>query len=170
MTDIVVMETSKGTIEIELNRGRAPVTVKNFVQYVNDGFFNGLCFHRVIKRFMIQGGGFTPIGEHKKTRDTIKIESRNGLKNVKGSIAMARTSDPDSASSQFFINTADNTNLDYPSFDGHGYTVFGKVISGMNVVDEIEGASTSTKMTPRGPMQDWPKDEVCINKVSMKEA
>lgn len=170
MTDIVVMETSKGTIEIELNRRRAPITVKNFVQYANDGFFNGLCFHRVIKTFMIQGGGFTPIGEPKETRDTIQIESRNGLKNVKGSIAMARTSDPDSASSQFFINTADNANLDYPSSDGHGYTVFGKVISGMDVVDEIEGASTGTTMTPHGPMQDWPKDEICINKVSMKEA
>ena len=170
MTDIVVMETSKGTIEIELNRGRAPVTVKNFVQYVNDGFFNGLCFHRVIKGFMIQGGGFTPLGEHKKTRDPIQIESRNGLKNARGSIAMARTNNPDSATSQFFINTVDNANLDYPSFDGHGYTVFGKVITGMDVVDAIEGAPTVTTMTPNGPMQDWPKEEICINKVSMKEA
>ena len=169
MTDIVVMETSKGTIEIELNRGRAPVTVKNFVQYVNDGFFNGLCFHRVIKSFMIQGGGFTPLGEHKKTRDPIQIESRNGLKNARGSIAMARTNNPDSATSQFFINTADNANLDYPSFDGHGYTVFGKVISGLDVVDEIEGTQTITTMTPNGPMQDWPKETISINKVSMKE-
>ncbi len=170
MTDIVVMETSNGTIEIELNRGRAPITVRNFEQYVNDGFFNGLCFHRVIETFMIQGGGFTPLGDHKETRGPIQIESRNGLKNVRGSIAMARTSDPDSASSQFFINTANNANLDYPSFDGHGYTVFGKVISGIDVVDEIEGVSTGTKMTPNGPMQDWPKEEICINKVSMKEA
>jgi len=170
MTDIVVMETSKGTIEIELNRGRAPVTVKNFVQYANDGFFNGLCFHRVIRGFMIQGGGFTPTGEHKDGRDPIQIESRNGLKNARGSIAMARTNDPNSASSQFFINTADNTNLNYPSFDGHGYTVFGKVISGLEVVDEIERASTGTKMSQHGPMQDWPRDEICIDKVSMKEA
>jgi len=170
MTDIVVMETSKGTIEIELNRGRASVTVKNFVQYVKDGFLNGLCFHRVIKTFMIQGGGFTPLGMHRETRAPIQIESRNGLKNVRGSIAMARTNNPDSATSQFFINTADNANLDYPSFDGHGYTVFGKVISGMNVVDEIEGTSTSTKMTPNGPMQDWPDVKICINTVSMKEA
>jgi len=170
MTDIVLMVTKKGTIEIELNRGKAPVTVKNFVQYVNDGFFNGLCFHRVIKSFMIQGGGFTPLGMHKETRASIQIESRNGLKNVRGSIAMARTNNPDSATSQFFINTVDNVNLDYPSFDGHGYTVFGKVISGMDVVDEIERAPTVTTMTPNGPMQDWPKEEICINKVSMKEA
>jgi len=148
MTDIVVMETSNGTIEIELNRGRAPVTVKNFVQYVNDGFFNGLCFHRVIKGFMIQGGGFTPLGMHKETRVPIQIESRNGLKNTRGSIAMARTNNPASATSQFFINTVDN----------------------MDVVDEIEGAPTVTTMTPNGPMQDWPKAEICINKVSMKEA
>ena len=170
MTDIVVMETSKGTIEIELNRGKAPVTVKNFVQYVNEGFFNGLCFHRVIKRFMIQGGGFTPIGEPMDGKASIKSESRNGLKNARGSIAMARTNDPDSASSQFFINTSDNANLDYPSPDGHGYTVFGKVISGMDVVDAIEGSSTGTKRTPHGPMQDWPSEEICIDKVSMKEA
>ena len=168
MTDIVVMETNKGTIEIELNRGRAPITVKNFVQYVNDSFFDGVCFHRVIKRFMIQGGGFTAEGEHKETRGNIQIESRNGLKNEKGTIAMARTSDPDSASSQFFINTVNNANLNYPSFDGHGYTVFGKVISGMDVVEEIENSATGTKMTPHGPMQDWPKVDVIIVKATMK--
>jgi peptidyl-prolyl cis-trans isomerase A (cyclophilin A) len=168
MPDIVMMETSKGTIEIELNRGRAPITVKNFVQYVNDGFFNGLCFHRIIKRFMIQGGGFTAAGEHKDTRDPIQIESRNGLKNEKGTIAMARTSDPDSASSQFFINTVTNANLNYPSFDGYGYTVFGKVVSGMDVVEEIENAATGTKMTPHRPMQDWPKEDILIVKATMK--
>ena len=168
MTDIVVMETNKGTIEIELNRGRAPITVKNFVQYVNDEFFNGICFHRIIKRFMVQGGGFTPEGEQRATRGNIQIESRNGLKNEKGTIAMARTSDPDSASSQFFINTVNNTNLNYPSFDGHGYTVFGKVISGMEVVEEIENAATGTKITPYGPMQDWPTVDVVIVKATMK--
>ena len=168
MTDIVVMETNKGTIEIELNRGRAPITVKNFVQYVNDEFFNGICFHRIIKRFMVQGGGFTPEGEQRATRGNIQIESRNGLKNEKGTIAMARTSDPDSASSQFFINTVNNANLNYPSFDGHGYTVFGKVISGMEVVEEIENAATGTKMTPYGPMQDWPTVDVVIVKATMK--
>ena len=168
MSDIVMMETSKGTIEIELNRGKAPITVKNFVQYVNDEFFKGLCFHRVIKRFMIQGGGFTAEGKPRATRDNIQIESRNGLKNEKGTIAMARTSDPDSASSQFFINTVDNANLNYPSFDGHGYTVFGKVISGMEVVEEIENSATGTKMTPHGPMQDWPNVDVVIVKATMK--
>ena len=168
MSDIVVMETNKGTIEIELNRGKAPVTVKNFVQYVNDEFFNGLCFHRVIKRFMIQGGGFTAEGQPKETRENIPIESRNGLKNEIGAIAMARTSDPDSASSQFFINTANNANLNYPSFDGHGYTVFGKVISGLDVVKDIENSATGTKMTPHGPMQDWPNVDVVIVKATMK--
>ena len=168
MTDIVVMETNKGTIEIELNRGKAPITVKNFVQYVNDEFFNGICFHRIIKRFMVQGGGFTPEGEQRATRGNIQIESQNGLKNEKGTIAMARTSDPDSASSQFFINTVNNTNLNYPSFDGHGYTVFGKVISGMEVVEEIENSATATKMTPHGPMQDWPTVDVVIVKATMK--
>ena len=168
MTDIVVMETNKGTIEIELNRGRAPITVKNFAQYINDEYFNGLCFHRVIKRFMIQGGGFTPEGEQRAGRASIQIESRNGLKNEKGTIAMARTSDPDSATSQFFINTVNNTNLNYPSFDGHGYTVFGKVISGIEVVEAIEGVSTGTKRTPYGPMQDWPSEDVIIVKATMK--
>jgi peptidyl-prolyl cis-trans isomerase A (cyclophilin A) len=168
MTDIVVMETNKGTIEIELNRGRAPITVKNFVQYVNDEFFNGICFHRIIKRFMVQGGGFTPEGEQRATRGNIQIESQNGLKNEKGTIAMARTSDPDSASSQFFINTVNNANLNYPSFDGHGYTVFGKVTSGMEVVEEIENSATATKMTPYGPMQDWPTVDVVIVKATMK--
>jgi peptidyl-prolyl cis-trans isomerase A (cyclophilin A) len=168
MPDIVVMETSNGTIEIELNRGRAPITVKNFVQYVEEGFFDGLCFHRIIKRFMIQGGGFTSAGEHKDTRAPIQIESRNGLKNERGTIAMARTSDPDSASSQFFINTINNTNLNYPSFDGYGYTVFGKVTSGMGVVDEIENTPTGTKMTAHGQMQDWPKEDILIVKATMK--
>ncbi len=168
MTDIVVMETSKGPIEIELNRGRAPVTVKNFVQYVNDGFFNGLCFHRVIKSFMIQGGGFTPLGEHKKTRDPIQIESRNGLKNARGSIAMARTNNPDSATSQFFINTVNNDNLDYPSFDGYGYTVFGLVISGMEVVDAIEEVATDVRDTPYGAMSDWPIEDIIIISAYMK--
>ena len=169
MTDLVVMETNMGTIEIELDRQKAPITVENFVNYVNKGFFDGLCFHRVIRGFMIQGGGFTPDGTSKESSDPIKIESRNGLKNKVGTIAMARTSDPNSATSQFFINTVDNGNLDYPSFDGHGYTVFGKVVSGMDVVKKIEGVATSTKRTPYGPMQDWPKESVEITKVYMKK-
>lgn len=169
MTDIIVMETSLGTIEIELDRQKAPITVENFVNYVTEGFFDGLCFHRVIRGFMIQGGGFTPDGTSKDTGNPIKIESRNGLKNKVGTIAMARTSDPNSATSQFFINTVDNGNLDYPSFDEHGYTVFGKVTSGMDVVKKIEGVATGTKMTPYGPMQDWPKETVEITKAVIKK-
>ena len=168
MTDIVVMETSLGTIEIALDKQKAPITVDNFVNYVNAGFFDGLCFHRVIRGFMIQGGGFTPDGTNKESGNPIKIESRNGLKNKKGAIAMARTSDPNSATSQFFINTVDNGNLDYPSFDGHGYTVFGEVVSGMDVVEKIEGVATGIKHTPHGPMQDWPKETVEITKAYLK--
>ena len=168
MTDIVVMETSLGTIELELNREKAPITVENFMSYVKAGFFDGLCFHRVIRGFMIQGGGFTPDGTSKDSGDPIKIESRNGLKNKAGTIAMARTSDPNSATSQFFINTVDNGNLDYPSFDGHGYTVFGKLVSGMDVVKKIEGVATGTKRTPYGPMQDWPNEPVEITKAYQK--
>ena len=169
MTDIVVMETSLGTIVIELDRQKAPITVENYVTYVNDGFFDGLCFHRVIKGFMIQGGGFTTDGTNKETGNPIRIESRNGLRNKVGTIAMARTSDPNSATSQFFINTVDNGNLDYPSFDGHGYAVFGKVVSGMDVVKDIEGVATGSKLTPYGPMQDWPKTPVEITKAYMKK-
>jgi cyclophilin family peptidyl-prolyl cis-trans isomerase len=168
MTDLVVMETRLGTIEIALDRQKAPITVENFVNYVNAGFFDGLCFHRIIRGFMIQGGGFTPDGTNKESGNPIKIESRNGLKNKKGAIAMARTSDPNSATSQFFINTVDNGNLDYPSFDGHGYTVFGEVVSGMDVVEKIEGVATGTKHTPHGPMQDWPKETVEITKAYLK--
>ena len=166
----VYVKTNVGGFTIELYPDKAPETVANFLNYVEKGYYSGTIFHRVIKGFMIQGGGFTPLGMHKETRAPIQIESRNGLKNARGSIAMARTNNPDSATSQFFINTVDNANLDYPSFDGHGYTVFGKVITGLDVVDAIEGAPTVTTMTPNGPMQDWPKEEICINKVSMKEA
>lgn len=168
MTPTIVMETSKGNIEIELDKEKAPITVANFEKYVKEDFFDGLCFHRVIKGFMIQGGGFTPDGTSQDTGAPIKIESRNGLKNKKGTIAMARTSDPNSATSQFFINTVDNGNLDYPSFDGHGYTVFGKVVSGMDAVKAIESVATGTKLTPHGPMQDWPKEPVEIKKAYIK--
>ena len=168
MTDTVVMETSKGVIEIELNRAKAPITVENFVNYVNEGFFDGLCFHRVIKGFMIQGGGFYVNSTYKPPGNPIQIESSNGLKNLKGTIAMARSSDPNSATSQFFINTVDNSNLDYPSFDGYGYTVFGKVTVGMDVVLQIENVATDTKDTPYGPMDDWPIEPVEIISVHMK--
>jgi len=169
MTPTVVMETSKGNIEIELDKEKAPITVANFEKYVKEGFFDGLCFHRVIRGFMIQGGGFTPDGASQDTGSPIKIESKNGLKNKKGTIAMARTSDPNSATSQFFINTVDNGNLDYPSFDGHGYTVFGKVVAGMDAVTAIEAVATRTKLTPHGQMQDWPKEPVEIKKAYLKK-
>ena len=168
MTDTVVMETSKGTIEIELNKAKAPITVANFEDYVNSGFYDGLCFHRVIQGFMIQGGGFYPNSTYRAPNNPIQIESNNGLKNTKGTIAMARSSDPNSATSQFFINTVDNSNLDYPSFDGYGYTVFGKVTVGMDVVLQIENVATDTKDTPYGPMDDWPIEPVEIISVHMK--
>lgn len=166
--EIVVMETSLGTIEIELNRDLAPITVENFVNYVEEGFYDGVSFHRIIKGFMIQGGGFDSTGEYKETRDPIAIESQNGLKNVRGAIAMARGSDPNSATSQFFINTDNNEELDYPSFDGYGYTVFGLVISGMEVVDAIEAVATDTKETPYGPRTDWPIEDIIIISAYMK--
>lgn len=166
--EIVVMETSMGTIEIELNRKNAPITVENFVNYIEEGYFDGVVFHRIIRDFMIQSGGFDASSEYKETRDPIKIESQNGLKNVRGSIAMARSSDPNSATTQFFINTANNENLDYPGFDGFGYTVFGLVISGMDVVDAIEAVSTDTKDTIYGPMLDWPIEDITIISAYMK--
>ncbi len=166
--EIVVMETSLGTIEIELNRDKAPITVENFVNYVEDGYYDGLSFHRIIRGFMIQGGGLDSTGEYKETRAPIAIESQNGLKNVRGAIAMARSSDPNSATSQFFINTVNNENLDYPSFDGYGYTVFGLVISGMEVVDAIEAVATDTRDTPYGSMSDWPIEDIIIISAYMK--
>ena len=166
--EIIVMETSLGPIEIELNRAKAPITVENFVKYVEDGYYDGLCFHRIIRGFMIQGGGLDSTGEYRETRDPIAIESQNGLKNVRGAIAMARSSDPNSATSQFFINTVNNDNLDYPSFDGYGYTVFGLVISGMEVVDAIEGVATDARDTPYGAMSDWPIEDIIIISAYLK--
>jgi peptidyl-prolyl cis-trans isomerase A (cyclophilin A) len=139
---IVTLDTSDGRIVLELNGDAAPNTVKNFVSYVKDGYYNQTIFHRVISGFMIQGGGFTGGLQHKDTRAPIAPESKNGLHNLRGSIAMARTSDPNSATAQFFINVADNAFLDYPSRDGTGYTVFGKVIDGMDVVDKIGAEHT----------------------------
>ena len=166
--EIIVMETSLGPIEIELNRAKAPITVENFVKYVEDGYYDGLCFHRIIRGFMIQGGGLDSTGEYRETRDPIAIESQNGLKNVRGAIAMARASDPNSATSQFFINTVNNDNLDYPSFDGYGYTVFGLVISGMEVVDAIEAVATDARDTSYGAMSDWPIEDIIIISAYMK--
>ena len=141
----VVMETSKGNITLELDQEKAPETVANFLRYVDEEFYNDTIFHRVIEGFMIQGGGLTADMEKKTTHDPVKNEAKNGLKNVRGSIAMARTQAPHSATAQFFINHKDNANLDYPSFDGWGYAVFGKVTAGMDVVDEIAKSPTSVK-------------------------
>jgi len=163
MSDIAVFKTNKGTFEIQLNKDKAPITVANFEKYVNDGFYNDTVFHRVIKGFMVQGGGFLENGSQKKTMAPIPIESSNGLKNNAGTIAMARTSDPNSATSQFFINTVNNKFLNYaPGNDG--YAVFGKVISGMDVVKQIESVQTTTK---KG-MQDWPVDNIIIEEAYMK--
>jgi peptidyl-prolyl cis-trans isomerase A (cyclophilin A) len=167
--EITVLETSMGVIEIELDREKAPVTVDNFVTYVEEGFYDGLVFHRAIEGFMVQGGGFQPDGTWKEGHDPITNEARNGLKNERGAIAMARSSDPDSATSQFFINTVDNPGLDYPNPDGHGYAVFGRVVEGMDVVDAIESAPTGDKATPYGVISDWPETDVVIVRAYMKE-
>jgi peptidyl-prolyl cis-trans isomerase A (cyclophilin A) len=148
----VVFETSEGRIVVEVLPDKAPKTVANFVQYVKDGFYDGTIFHRVIKGFMIQGGGFTPAMVQKPTRPPVPIESNNGQKNVRGSVAMARTSDPNSATAQFFINVVDNAFLDYPGQDGAGYTVFGRVVEGMDVVDKIRAVPTGGGDVPRTPV------------------
>ncbi len=158
-----VIETSKGTIELELDADKAPLSVQNFVNYVTKGFYDGTIFHRVIPNFMIQGGGFTSDMQQKAPDKTIQCESKNGLKNLKGTIAMARTSDPHSATSQFFINVKDNSNLDFPSFDGWGYAVFGKVTKGIEVTDEIVKAPT----TKKGGNADVPVEAITINKVTI---
>ena len=148
----VSMKTSAGEIVVELDAAKAPRTVDNFLQYVKTGFYNGTVFHRVIRGFMIQGGGYTPQGAEKATRGPIEIESSNGLKNRRYTIAMARTADPNSATAQFFINAKDNRFLDYPGQDGFGYTVFGKVIKGSEVVDQIEAVETDRRDKPVKPV------------------
>ena len=142
----VRLSTSQGDIRIALDAEHAPKSVANFVQYVKAGHYNGLIFHRVIPEFMIQGGGFTPTMDQRPTKPPIPLESRNGLLNVRGSIAMARTGDPNSATAQFFINTVDNAFLDAAnSADGNGYAVFGRVLEGMEVVDKIRAMPTGNK-------------------------
>jgi peptidyl-prolyl cis-trans isomerase A (cyclophilin A) len=144
---MVEMRTSMGTMKIELYPDKAPKTVENFLQYVRDGFYDGTVFHRVISGFMIQGGGFTPDMSEKGTRAPIENEAANGLKNVRGSIAMARTGDPHSASAQFFINTVDNPFLDYQSatVQGFGYAVFGQVVEGLETLDAIKKVATASR-------------------------
>ena len=143
----VLLETSKGAITLELNKEKAPITVKNFLSYVKDGYYDGLIFHRVIKDFMIQGGGLDAEMQPKKTKFAIKNEAQNGLKNLRGTVAMARTALVDSATSQFFINTVDNAFLDNRGKrqEDFGYCVFGQVINGMEVVDEIRQVKTGNK-------------------------
>jgi peptidyl-prolyl cis-trans isomerase A (cyclophilin A) len=141
----VELKTTEGTIVLELYSEKAPKTVANFVEYVKNGFYDGLIFHRVIDGFMIQGGGMTPNMSEKATRPPIENEARNGLRNDTGTIAMARTQDPNSASAQFFINLVDNRPLNYPSPDGYGYAVFGKVSDGMDVVRKIGKTATGSK-------------------------
>jgi cyclophilin family peptidyl-prolyl cis-trans isomerase len=161
---VVTMETSMGTIKIELFEDKAPISVKNFLEYAKDKHYDGLIFHRVIEDFMIQGGGFEPGMKQKKTRDPIKNEAGNGLSNERGTIAMARTNVADSATSQFFINVKDNTGLDRArSADGVGYCVFGKVIEGMDVVDKIRKVKTTTK----GGHRDVPEEDVVIKSVKV---
>ena len=162
----VKLATTEGNIIIELDKAKAPKTVDNFVAYVKAGHYDGTVFHRVIPNFMIQGGGMTPDLQEKKTRPPIPLESRNGLSNVRGSIAMARTGDPDSATSQFFINVQDNPRLDQPNArDGNGYTVFGKVVSGMEVVDKIRAVKTGS----RGPYDDVPEKPIVITKATLEK-
>lgn len=139
---VVTMETSMGSVRIELFEKEAPVTVKNFLEYVKSGFYSNTIFHRVMPGFMVQGGGFTADRKEKPTRAAIKNEAANGLKNDRGTIAMARTSDPDSATAQFFINVVNNSMLNRPNPDGAGYAVFGKVLEGMDVVDKIVTVKT----------------------------
>ncbi|HED32728.1 MAG TPA: peptidyl-prolyl cis-trans isomerase [Gammaproteobacteria bacterium] len=158
--------TSKGNIEITLNQEKAPETVKNFLSYVKDGSYNGTIFHRIIKDFMIQGGGFTPDLKRKSTHPPVKNEADNGLKNNVGTIAMARTSDPHSATSQFFINTANNESLNHKnkSTRGWGYTVFGKVTKGMDVVKKLN----TTKTGGRGMFRtDVPVEDIIIQKIEI---
>nr|WP_245621808.1 peptidylprolyl isomerase [Sedimenticola selenatireducens] len=161
-TTRVLIKTSVGEIELELDGDKAPGTVENFLRYVDEGFYNGTIFHRVINGFMIQGGGFTTDLDQKRGHAPIQNEAKNRLSNARGTIAMARTSAPHSATSQFFINHKDNDNLDYPSFDGWGYAVFGRVTGGMETVDRIADVATTTKMG----MQNVPVESVIIENIT----
>jgi cyclophilin family peptidyl-prolyl cis-trans isomerase len=173
----VVISTSLGDITLELDEENAPLSTANFLNYVDSGFYDGTVFHRVIPNFMIQGGGFAKTGdgiEQKQSLKPVKNEAKNGLKNARGTVAMARTSNPHSATSQFFINVVDNKNLDYPSFDGWGYAVFGKVTEGMDIVDKIRNTPTTIRKLkarlPNGSLQpndfkDVPQEDVVIKSV-----
>ena len=159
----VEMQTTLGKITLELDAAKAPKSVENFLQYARSGQYDGTIFHRVIDGFMIQGGGFTKEMNEKPTKAPIANEAKNGLKNLRGSIAMARRADPHSATAQFFINHRDNPNLDYPAHDGWGYAVFGKVTEGMDVVDKIAKVKTGN----RGMHQNVPVEPVIIESVKV---
>lgn len=163
--EYVMLETTKGNILLELDRARAPISVRNFMGYVKDGAYNGTIFHRVMSGFMIQGGGFTPDMVKKPTKAPIQNEWRNGLKNEVGTIAMARTENPNSATTQFFINVAKNRSLDQPMSGGAGYAVFGKVVMGMDTVDKIRTAPTGVTRDASGrPFRDVPVSVIEIKK------
>lgn len=163
LAETVRLSTSAGDIVVELDKEKAPKSVDNFIQYVKAGHYNGTIFHRVIESFMIQGGGMTPDMKEKPTRAPIKLESQNGLSNLRGTIAMARTSVPNSATSQFFINVVDNQRLDYqPGRDG--YAVFGKVVSGMDVVDKIRAVPVGDK----GGHENVPNEPILIKKATLE--
>ncbi|MAZ77627.1 MAG: peptidylprolyl isomerase [Legionellaceae bacterium] len=164
---MIIFETNYGPIKIKLDHENTPKTAANFLQYAKDGFYDGVIFHRVINNFMIQGGGFEPGMQQKTTRASIENEADKGGKNNRGTLAMARTMDPHSASAQFFINVVDNDFLNYRSQspDGWGYCVFGEVVEGMDTVDKIKGVET----TSRAGHQDVPVDDVIINKVTVEE-
>jgi peptidyl-prolyl cis-trans isomerase A (cyclophilin A) len=168
---VVIIETNMGEITVELDRPKAPATVANFLKYLDDGHYAGTVFHRVIPEFMIQGGGFTEDLKEKPTRPPVKNESKNGLSNTRGTIAMARTNNPDSATSQFFINLADRNN--YLDNYGGGYTVFGKVTAGMDVVDKIAGSERGDKVGTtsdgqRDVLQNVPLKPIVIKAIRRK--
>ncbi|WP_245591342.1 peptidylprolyl isomerase [Derxia gummosa] len=159
----VALDTNLGRIVLELDDAKAPVSTANFLKYAGDGFYAGTVFHRVIPDFMIQGGGYNAGMKEKPTNPPIANEGRNGLRNLRGTVSMARRGDPDSATSQFFINVVDNPRLDYPQPDGYGYAVFGKVVDGMDVVDKIRALPTGS----RAGHQNVPLDPVVIEKATI---
>lgn len=159
----VKFQTTLGDFTVEVYADKAPKTVENFLQYVKDKHYNGTIFHRVMDGFMVQGGGFTSDMNQKSTREPIVLEAKNGLKNDRGTIAMARTGNPNSATAQFFINVVDNAMLNAPSPDGYGYAVFGKVVSGMETIDKIKAAATGNK----GMHQNVPVTPIIINSATL---
>ena len=161
----VRLSTSMGDVVLELYPDKAPKTVENFLQYVRDKHYEGTVFHRVIGNFMIQGGGFTPDLQQKPTRAPVPLEASNGLKNDRGTIAMARTANPNSATAQFFVNVVDNAGLNAPAPDGYGYTVFGKVIQGMDTVDKIRNAPVGNQ----GGHQNVPKTPITITQATLEK-